>query len=297
MEQNFKKAYIYTLLVVLFWSTSASAFKISLGYLSVSRLLLFSTFFSSLIFITLIIVKKKFYLLRKLTGKDLVKSIYLGFFNPFLYYIILFYAYDLLPAQQAQPLNLTWGIVLVLLSVPLLKQKVKLRDIFCLVISFAGVLVIAARGDLLNLKFTSNTGVILALSTSVIWAVYWLLNTADKSDPLIRLFLNFFFGFLYIAIFTQIKEGIALPDIRGIIGTCWIGTFEFGITYILWMNALKLIDKTIKITILIYSIPFISFIFISIFVKEKILFASIAGAALIVAGILLNKIDEFRNSR
>jgi drug/metabolite transporter (DMT)-like permease len=56
------------------------------------------------------------------------RSAMMGFLNPFLYYLILFKAYDLLPAQEAQPLNYTWGLVLPLLSVPLLGQRIGSRD-------------------------------------------------------------------------------------------------------------------------------------------------------------------------
>ena len=40
-----------------------------------------------------------------------------------LYYLILLKAYQLLPAQVAQPLNMIWPVILVFLSVPILKQK------------------------------------------------------------------------------------------------------------------------------------------------------------------------------
>ena len=56
--------------------------------------------------------------------KQYLRSAALGFLNPFLYYLVLFEAYDRLPAQEAQPLNYMWPIVVVILSVPLLKQPI-----------------------------------------------------------------------------------------------------------------------------------------------------------------------------
>jgi len=52
-------------------------------------------------------------------------SALLGLINPFIYYLILLKAYQLLPAQVAQPLNMIWPIILVFLSIPLLGQKIK----------------------------------------------------------------------------------------------------------------------------------------------------------------------------
>jgi hypothetical protein len=60
-----------------------------------------------------------------LSGRDIICSVGLGFLNPFAYYFVLLQAYDLLPAQEAQPLNCTWAITLSLLSVPLLKQPLR----------------------------------------------------------------------------------------------------------------------------------------------------------------------------
>ena len=45
--------------------------------------------------------------------------------NPVAYYLILFEAYDRLPAQLAQPINITWTIVLALMAGLILKQPVR----------------------------------------------------------------------------------------------------------------------------------------------------------------------------
>ena len=67
-----------------------------------------------------------------------IRSYYvlLGLLNPFLYYLVLFKAYALLPAQQAQPLNYTWAITLSLLAVPLLKQQVRWQEWLALLVSY-----------------------------------------------------------------------------------------------------------------------------------------------------------------
>ena len=60
----------------------------------------------------------------------------LGLINPFLYYLVLFKAYDLLPAQEAQAINYTWALMLAFLSVIFLKQKLTLKDILAGIICF-----------------------------------------------------------------------------------------------------------------------------------------------------------------
>jgi len=159
---NQNKAYIFALIAVIFWSTAASAFKISLRYIDYPKLLLLSSLFASIILLIIVLVKKEFKILITVSIPELKNSILLGFLNPFLYYILLFKAYSLIPAQQAQPLNFIWPIMLVLLSIPLLKQKINIKSIFALIICFCGVIFISTQGDFHHFKLSDPLGISLA---------------------------------------------------------------------------------------------------------------------------------------
>ena len=294
MVTNQKKSYFYAILSILFWSTVASVFKITLRYLSYIELLMISTLVSTLLLYFILIAQKKTGLLKALNRHDLGLSILMGFLSPFLYYLFVFKAYSLLPAQQAQPLNLIWGIVMVILAIPILKQKVKVRTLVAIFISFTGVIVISTEGQLNLLQIKNPLGISLALGSSVLWSLYWLINTRDHRDPLIRLFLNFCFGTLFVFIYFILFHPIRIPEIEGIAGAIYTGLFEMGITFYFWLKALKLSEATAKISILIYIMPFISLVFIHQLVGEKILFSSFVGLLLIVGGILLEKYDTLR---
>ncbi len=140
-----RKAYLYAVTAVFFWSTVASVFKVSLRYLDFIQLLFFCTIASSVILFVLLIAQKKLGLLRQSSPADYLHSAMLGFLNPFLYYVVLLKAYSLLPAQEAQPLNYTWSIVLVLLSIPLLKQRIRSSSVLAVLVSYFGVLIISTR--------------------------------------------------------------------------------------------------------------------------------------------------------
>lgn len=279
---NQKKAYFFGLLTVFIWSTVASAFKISLRYLSPLELLFYASLTSCFVLGIVLIFQKKLSLPSK---KDLIKSMFLGFINPFFYYLVLFKAYDLLPAQEAQPLNYTWGITLTLLSIPLLKQKITYHQLLAIFLSYLGVLVISTHGDLLSLKFSNPWGVFLALFSTLLWSIYWILNTKDNLEPVLRLFYNFCFGSIYILItflFTSTFH-LSLP---GLLGALYVGTFEMGITFVFWLTALKYSKTTAQVSNLIYLSPFLSLIFIYFFVGEKILISTLVGLILILAGLI-----------
>ena len=291
---NRQKGYLYAGLTILFWGTSASAFKIGLKYIDYFQLLLYSSLTAVIFLFFVLWAQKKLKILKTFTRNQYLYSIFLGFLNPFLYYVVLFKAYTLLPAQIAQPLNFIWPIVLVLLSIPILKQKIGLKSFVALIVSFIGVYFISSQGKLFNHQFADPLGVTLALSTSVVWALFWLYNMKDQRDEVLKLFLNFVFAFFFILAIT-IKESSVIPqNVEGVLTAIYIGLFEMGITFVIWLKALKLAGRTDKIGNLIYLTPFCALVFIHLFLGEKIYLTTILGLILIILGILLQQLNKVK---
>ncbi|MDZ7743935.1 MAG: DMT family transporter [Bacteroidota bacterium] len=286
------KAYLLALTAILFWSTMSSAFKITLRYTDPLNLLLFSSFFSIIVLFALLLMNGKIPLLKQTSLKDLRNSALLGLLNPFLYYVVLFRAYELLPAQEAGTLNYIWPVVLVLFSIPLLKQKIGWLSMLAIFISFLGIIIISTHGDVLSFQFTDRIGVILAVGSAVFWALFFLLNVRDKRDENVKIFWNISFGFLYILIFSMFFSEIQLPRKWGLLGALYIGAFEMGITFVIWLTALRLSKSTAKISNLVYLSPFIALFFIRFAVGEIILLSTIIGLVFVVSGIILQKYSK-----
>ena len=225
-------------------------------------------------------------LIQRAPGRILL----LGAINPFLYYLTLFYAYDLLSAQEAQAINYSWGILLALLSVPILGQRLRREDLLAGLLCYLGVLVIATRGDLLSLHFQSVSGLLFALGSTLLWALYWLFNTRMDAEPLPLLFLNFLTGTLLLSLYLFVfKGGVEFPGLAGALGALYVGLFEMGITFVLWLKAMKLADSTASISNLIYLSPFLSLIFIRFIVGETIFSSTLIALALILGGLWIQQ--------
>lgn len=280
------KAYLLTLLVVTFWATAASAFKIALRDVSPYTLLFYSTFFSTLCLFIILCAQGKLGQLLKSDLRSLAKAALLGFLNPFLYYVILFKAYDILPGQIAMSLNYGWPLVLTLLSVPILGQRLTRSQLLAVVVSFVGAVIIATRGELLSFGDVSSFGVLLAAGSTLIWAVYWLFNAKDGLDPVLKLFVGFCFGFLYTTLFCLLTEGIVLPAARSLLPLIYVGLFEMSITFALWLTALQLTSSAARIGNLIYVTPFFSLLILKLVIGEAIYPATFVGLLLIVGSIL-----------
>lgn len=284
-----KEAYIFALSAIFCWSTVATAFKIALSGMDFQHLLLISSGVAMLFLASVLLFNSQLKLTFTYSKKEYAKSAILGFLNPFLYYLFLLKAYSILQAQFAVSLNYIWPITLVLLSIPLLKQKISIWSVLCILVSFFGVVVIANKGSFTSIETPNTLGLVLALSSSIFWALYWIYNVRDKREEKQKLFLNFTFGFIYTFIFIAIVSDFRLPDTNSIFAAIYIGLVECGLAYIFWLKAMKKTSSTDKIGKLVYLSPFLSLIFIHLIIGESIYLSTLAGLGLIILGIVLQK--------
>ena len=284
-----RRAYMYAALVVLLWSTVPTAFKLSLRRVDYIQLLFYSSVFSCLLLGLILAARRRLVGVLRAVPCEWRRSLALGILNPFLYYLVLFKAYELLPAQMAQPLNYTWAIALALLSVPLLGQKLGRAGLAGGLLSYVGVWVISTRGDVLGLRLANPLGVALALGSAFIWAFYWIQNTRDDRDPVERLFLNFVMGlplvFAACALFSDFRVGLS----AALALSAYVGVVEMGLTFVLWLSALRLASSAARVGYLIFVAPFLSFVLIHYVLGEDILPSTYAGLALILVGLVLQR--------
>jgi drug/metabolite transporter (DMT)-like permease len=292
--QNQSKATLYALTAILFWSTMGTAFKLTLGFMEPKVLLLISSATACFFLLIFLLISGKYTQLKGLHLNDWLGSAMMGMFNPFLYYLVLFKAYSMIQAQEAVALNYIWPVMLVVFSIIFLKQKIGWISIFAIIISFSGTFVIATQGHIASFRFTNPLGTILAAGSSIFWATFFILNMKDKREAYSKMFLNFLFGFLYILAWNFISGGTKMPAFPGVAGAVYIGIFEMGLSFVLWLTALKLSSNTARVSNLVYISPFLSLMIVSIFVGEKIMISTIVGLLIIVSGILIQQLSFYK---
>jgi drug/metabolite transporter (DMT)-like permease len=290
---NEKQALLFGLMAVLLWSTVATAFKITLTQFTPIQMLAVASVVSALVLLLICYHQKKTALIIDTFTSNPRYFVILGLINPLFYYIVLFKAYDLLPASQAQALNYSWAITLTLMAAFFLGQKIRRQDYIAAVICYLGVLVIATKGDLLKLNFDSPLGVGLALFSTLLWAGYWILNARNTADPVISLLL----GFLVAIPFTcalSLYEGATWEAIslKGWLAVSYVGLFEMGITFCLWLGALKMTENTARISNLIFISPFLSLILLVTIIGETIHRSTLIGLGLILSGLAIQQIKR-----
>lgn len=288
-SHNDRRAVLFALSAVLLWSTASTAFKLALVQLSVVQLLLVASYSSLVAIAGVLWWQGQWRSLWPISLPHLGLSALLGLLNPLCYYLVLLSAYDRLPAQIAQPLNYTWPLVLVFLSAPILKQRIAGRSYIALFVSFVGVIIISLRGHFGTWPQGDGWGIFLASSSALIWASFWLINQLDPRSELVKLFYNFLFGSMFVTLIAIPTGDIFVPLSKGLLAGVYVGWFEMGFTFVLWMKAMSHASSTDKIGNLVYLSPFLALLFIAGVLQEAILPSTIWGLLFIVGGIFIQK--------
>ena len=274
---------------VLSWATVATAFKIALQHLTVYNMLLVATLTTTLIYGVMMTLEGKWGFLRQMRPALLVRTMGLGVLNPVVYYLVLFQAYDMLPAQVAQPVNYAWPIFLLVLLAVFNKEPIPARKYIGMAISVGGVVCISLGGGGVEGSISVG-GVLMALMSAVLWASYWMLNSRlrDKVDTTVSLFLGFLAGSV-VLLLAGALIGIHVDSTEGLLSGIYIGCFEMGIPFLTFGMALRITGNPALINQMCYLSPFLSLFLIAMVLGEKIAPATYAGLALIVAGLVYNQ--------
>lgn len=284
------KAVVYAAIAVLSWSTVATAFKMALKYLSHDEMLTVACVASLLVFTVLLTVQRKWGDLARLSAKEWGRMALLGLLNPVAYYLVLFKAYDLLPAQVAQPINYAWPIVLLVLLALFGGQPIPRKKYIGMFLSLGGVALISLGGGGLTGSSLSVAGLLLAALSALLWALYWMVNkrVVAKMDSSLVLWVSFLVSSVVMLLMTapRLVQHITL---QGALASGYVGWFEMGIPFICFGAAMRMTSNPALINQLCYLSPFLSLFFIATILGETILLTTYIGLALIVGGLIYNK--------
>ncbi|MFJ5539853.1 DMT family transporter [Vreelandella titanicae] len=288
MNQD-RQAILFGLGAVALWSTVATAFKVALAWMSPLELMWLAALVSWALMGALVIKQGNIATALRTGWKT---AAWAGLMNPVAYYLVLFAAYDRLPGQEAMALNYTWALAMAFLAVPLLGQRLTRMDIVAGLVAYAGVWVIATRGAVLNVSFADPLGVVLALASTLLWALYWLLNARDSRPPLVGQWQNFSVGLPVLTLLLLLGPGYQWHGWPAFGAGVYVGLFEMGVAFILWQLAVHRVSRTAKVSNLIFLSPPVSLLLLFLVVGEPILPSTLIGLVLILLGLGLQQAQK-----
>lgn len=284
-----RRAYAYAWLTVCCWATVSTAFKFALAELHYAQLLLVCNAVAVLVLGALLAVGGRLGEAWRLPRAAHLRAMGLGLMNPVGYYLLLFQAYAILPAQVAQPVNYTWAIALSALAVPLLGQRVGLAEAAAAAIAYAGVVLISLGSTDATTGTVRWDGVGVALVSTLVWALYWIANSRSTGDPLLRLFLGFFWALPASVLACGWLAGFDMPVGRGLLGALWSGVFEMGLSFVFWQRALALSENAARVSNVVFATPFLALLPIALVLGEPIAPSTLPGLCLILGGLAVQQ--------
>lgn len=271
------------------WSTMATAFKWALEFSSPIQLIAIAVTVSWLFFAARLVYQGKISQLKTISGGTLRRCFALGCINPVLFYGVLFTAYDLLPAQDAMAINYTWGLTLPFIAACFSRVLPSFTEASLALLSYVGILIIVTDGNLTSFEFDNVTGVALAVGSTVLWGLSWVLNKLiverANVDAELALLLNFTTAVPILWVTLSITGSLPSLNSGTVLGGIYIGLFEMGVAFVLWMKAMQLTDTPIRVSSLIFLAPPLSLVFIATVLGESVATSTLVGLVFILVGL------------
>lgn len=187
----------------------------------------------------------------------------------------------------------TTPVFMALLGWLVLKEKLGWLKTTGILLAFAGVMLVVSGGDFsaITIGKFGAPGDYFIMVSAVNWAVFSALSRRGlKSHPAsLMMFYVMLLGWIFTSVLFLNNRGMSeIPGItqRGWIGIAFLGVFCSGLAYIAWYDALQALS-TAQTGVFLYIEPLVAVVVAAVVLHEQITIPSIAGGAVILAGVWL----------
>lgn len=280
-----KKEYLYAAVSIFCWSTVATVTKLLLTNLNNFQLLWVSSLFAFLFLFLVNLFTGKLKKLKEYKIKDFIISALIGLPGTFFYYVFYYFGASQMAASDAFVINYLWPIMSVVCAVIILKEKMNFRKALAILVSFSGIIIIMLGK---NEEAGSNfiLGAVSCILGAVCYGIFTALNRKYTYDKGISMMNNYAVTFVLTTIINGVMGNLFMPSPMQALGMAWNGAFTMAVANTVWIVALQM-GKTEKISNLAYITPFLSMVWVALFLHEPISTYSILGLIVIVGGILI----------
>lgn len=276
------KGYVLLGITILIFSTLEVVTSTLKSLINPLQLTFLRFLIGGVVLLPLVIRKRE-----KVTPKDLLFFGGLGILNILISMGSLQLAINMGKASTAAILISSNPIFVLLFSSVLLKEKVTLDRIACIIFGIAGISLIIYKGNIGGDTALSLSLAIIASLTFGLYTVLGKLKSEGISSITMICFSSIFGSLMYVPVL--LYKGIPLLEIPE--GTffkiLYLGVFLSGIAYITYMEALKLLTAS-KGAMVFFLKPVIASVLAMVFLGEALSIKTLTGMLLVLAGIFIN---------
>jgi len=292
---NKYKPYIYILPAIIFWGSAPAIVKLSLISIDIFQITFMMFLLASIGLFLINLIMGKFDIIKSYNFKDYLHFAFMGFIGIFLYFLFLFNGFFYASTQEAYIINYTWPIWMIMFTIFITRDKIHLRNILSISISFIGLFIIITKGNLVSFSSENLIGYIFALFSAICYGLFSAMGKNEKRDTMNSMFFYFLFSSFYSLFFLLYFSKIPILTIIESTAILWLGICSCALGFLFWFKALHYGNSS-ELVNFVFLTPFISLFFIYLFIIEQIQVTSIIGLIFILASIFIEKIDIIYNN-
>ncbi|WP_129713987.1 DMT family transporter [Pedobacter sp. SYP-B3415] len=239
------------------------------------------------------LLKLKTYQIRKLTRREWLLLSLMGLSGVSLYYVIFNLGMQRSSAATAAMIQGSIPVFIALFGALVLKERLNIQQIAGIGLSFTGVIFVALLSGSGNGQ-NSVAGNLFMFATVFCWAAYTIFSRMLKHlNPFMVTCLSGFIGtaILFVpACFELAQDGARLNfSTSFMFGTLYLGVFSSALGYFLYNKALESLPVA-KVGNYLNLDPVIGVLLAITLLNDRISAWQLAGAALVVTGVILTAI-------
>lgn len=292
-----KKTVVYSgvLLAMIFWSFSFIWYKDIYLYLQPFTTIFFRLIVSAILLFLFSWIFKK---LQRVKPSDYKFILLLAFFEPFLYFIGESLGMQIMTPTSAAVIIAVVPLLVPVLAFFMLGERLSVKNIVGIVISFLGVLLVITNKDY---AFKASLAGVLLMSLAVVGAVFYsvLLKKLTASyNPFTLITWQNTIGavlFLPLVLVFDVKHWTpSMFNPKAAVPLLELAVFASSMAFLLYTNGVRKIGA-VRANIFTNLIPVMTAFFSFLLLNEKLLFHNIVGIMVVIGGLILSQLDSINS--
>ncbi len=284
---NKPRALAYTLSCVALWALIPAVSKLGQDGLDSHQFLFWSSLVSFIAFAVASAAGGKLPALRAYRAKDWALMVALGLLGTYVYYILLYLGYARAEGFEVLVLQYTWPVFIVLLSVPILRERFTARRAISCALGFASVALALTKGNLAGVRLGNLCVDAYVLVGALSFALFSVLGKKASFEPFTMNAVFFLVATVASAVSMTAFSSFAPPPARACLPVLVNGLFVNGFSYVLWIKALRAADASF-VAPFVFLTPVVAAFYLVAFFSAPILPVYGVALALVVAAGFVN---------
>ena len=296
-RQEYKgMVYLFLFLAALFWGGSfiATRYALTLGGFTVFSLLMFRFLISSLILVTISLVRK----IEALKAGDIGKLFLVGLVYPGLYFLFETTGIERTPAFISSIIIASIPVLTGIMARIFLKEHLNFRGWAGVFISIAGITLVVLGengGRKVSGGDISLIGVLLVFGAALTGAFYTTTTRylLSRYKPLTLTTFQNVLAFIFFSPLGIIQLTGRQFSVNGwgVVSVLFLGVFASVVAFLSFNKALSLMEAG-RASLFLNTIPIISLVLAWLFLGERITVVQLAGILVVVSGVTLASIGK-----